>query len=52
MVCGEQEALVEACIEQKTLEEVRNKEIASEEAQVPENYDISINYVHNREKWD
>ena len=52
VVYGEQEALVEAYIEQKTLEEVRNKETVPEEAQVPENYDISINYVHNREKRD
>ena len=49
-IFGEQEALVETYIEQKTPEEVRNKELALEEAQVPENYDISINYVHNREK--
>ena len=41
-VVGEQEALVEAYIKQKT----------REEAQVPENYEILINYVHNREKWD
>ena len=51
-VYGEQEAFVEAYIEQKTLEEVRNKEIAPENAQVPENYEISINFVHNRENWD
>ena len=49
-VFGEQEALVEAYIEQKTLKEVRNKELALEEAHVPENYKISINYVHNSEK--
>ena len=49
-VFGEQEALVEVNIEQKTPEEVRNKELALEEAHVPENYEISINYVHNREK--
>ena len=49
---GEQEALVEAYIEQKTPEEDQNKELALEEAQIPENYEISINYVHNREKWD
>ena len=49
---GEQEALVEAYIEQKTHEEVQNKELALEEAQVPENFEISINYVHNREKCD
>ena len=49
-VFSEQEALVKTYIEQKTPEEVRNKELALEEAQVPENYEISINYVHNREK--
>ena len=47
---GEQKALIEAYIEQKTPEEVQNKELALEEAQVPENFEISINYVHNREK--
>ena len=52
VIYGEQEALVEAYIEQKTLEKVRNKELALKEAQVPENYEILINYVHNREKWD
>ena len=51
-VYGEQEALVEAYIEQKTSIDVRNKEITLEEAQIPKNYEISINYVHNREKWD
>ena len=51
-VYGEQEAHVEAYIEQKTSIDVRNKEITLEEAQIPENYEISINYVHNREKWD
>ena len=52
VVYGEEEALIEAYIEQKTLEVVRNKELALEEAQVPYNYEISINYVHNRDKWD
>ena len=52
VVYGEQEALVEAYIEQKIPKEVRNKKLVLEEAQVPENYDISINYVHNKEKWD
>ena len=47
---GEQEALVEAYIEQKTPEEFQNKELALKEVQVPENFEISINYVHNREK--
>ena len=46
----EQEALVEAYIEQKNPEDVQNKELALEDAKVPENFDISINYVHNREK--
>ena len=49
---SEQEAFVEAYIEQKTFEEVQNKELAIKEAQVLENFEISINYVHNREKWD
>ena len=49
---GEQKALVEAYIEQKIPEEVQNKELALEEAQVPENFEILINYVHNKEKWD
>ena len=30
----------------------QNKELALEEAQVLENFEISINYVHNREIWD
>ena len=50
MVYGEQKVVVESYIKQKTLEEVSNKEIVPKEAQVPENYEISINYVHNREK--
>ena len=37
-------------MEQKTPKEVRNRELAIEETQVPENYDILINYEHNREK--
>ena len=52
MVYGELEALAKAYIEQQTPKEVRNKEIGHEEAQISENYEISINYVHNREKWD
>ena len=51
-VFSEQKALVEAYIEQKTPKKVQNKELALEEAQVLENFEISINYVHNREKWD
>ena len=43
----EQKAPTNAYIEQETLEEVRDKEITLEEASVLENYDISINYVHN-----
>ena len=31
---------------------VRNKEITLEEAHIPKNYKISINYVHIKEKWD
>ena len=49
---GEQEAHVEAYNKQKTFEDVQNKEITSKEARVPKNYEISINYVHNREKLD
>ena len=45
-VYGEQEDLVEAYIEQETPEEVRDKEIAHEETQVPENYEILMSYVH------
>ena len=33
-------------------EEVKNKEIALEEAQVLENYEISLSYVHKGYKWD
>ena len=51
-VYGEQEVPAEAYIEEETLEEVRDKETTPEEAQIPENYEISKNYVHNREKWD
>ena len=48
----EQRTPVEAHIEQQTLEEMKNEQISPEEAKVPENCKISINYVHNREKWD
>ena len=48
----EQRTLVEAHIEQQTPEEVKNEQTSPEEAKVPENFEISINYVHNREKWD
>ena len=49
---GEQEVHVEAYNELETLEEVQDKEIAPKEARVPENYEISISYVHNKNKWD
>ena len=52
MVNKRQEALIEAYIEQETLEEVQDKEIALEEAQVLENYEISMSYVHKGYKWD
>ena len=40
-VYDEQEVPIEAYIELETLKEVRNKEIATKEAHVPENYEIS-----------
>ena len=43
---------VEAYIEQKTLEEVKNEQIYPEEAKVLENYEISMSYVHKGYKWD
>ena len=51
-VFGKQEALVETYIKQKTPEEIQNKELAIEETKVPENFEILINYVHDREKWN
>ena len=48
----EQRTLVEAHIEQQTPEEVKNEQTSLEEAKVSENFEMSINYVHNREKWD
>ena len=39
-----------AYIEQGTSEEVHNKEVALEEAQVPKNSEISISYVHKGDK--
>ena len=45
-VYGEQEALTEAYIEKETPEKVQDKKIVLEEAQVPENYEISMSYVH------
>ena len=41
-----------AQIEQQTHEEVKNEQTSPEEANVPENFEISINYMHNKEKWD
>ena len=40
------------CVEQGTPEEVHDKEVALEEAQVPKNSEISISYVHKGDKWD
>ena len=37
---------------QEALEEVHIKQNALEEAQVPENCEILVSYVHTREKWD
>ena len=48
----EQRTPIEAHIEQQTHEEVKNEQTSPEEAKVPENFEILINYVHNREKWD
>ena len=47
-----QRTLVEAHIEQQTPEEVKNEQTSLGEAKVSENFEMSINYVHNREKWD
>ena len=47
-----QKAPEEAHIEQKALEKAHIEQEALEEAQVPENYEISISYVHTGEKWD
>ncbi|RVW81532.1 Retrovirus-related Pol polyprotein from transposon TNT 1-94 [Vitis vinifera] len=45
-------ALEEAQIMQKTLEETYIEQEAPEEAQVPENCEISVSYVQTGEKWD
>ena len=47
----EQRTPVEAHIEQQTPEEVKSEQISPKEAKAPENFEISINYVHNGEKW-
>ena len=31
---------------------IRDKKIAPKKTHIPENYEISINYMHNREKMD
>ena len=41
-----------AYIEQETSKEVRDKEITPKEAHVPENYEISMSYVHKGYQWD
>ena len=51
-VYGEKEALAEANIEQETPEKVIDKKAAPEEAQIPENYEISMSYMHKGCKWD
>ena len=37
---------------QKAPKKAHIKQVAPKEAQVPEKYEISISYVHTREKWD
>ena len=37
---------------QKTPEEAHIKQEAPEEAHVPKNCDISVSYIHTREKWN
>ena len=48
----EHNAYAKAYVEQGTLEEVHNKEVALEEAHVPKNSEISISYVHKVDKCD
>ena len=45
-------ALEDAQIIQEAPKETHIKRQALEEAQTPENCEISISYVHIREKWD
>ena len=47
-----QKAPKEAHIKQKALEKAHAEQEAPEEAWVPKNCEISISYVHMREKWD
>ena len=42
----------EAQIMQTAPEETHIEQETPKEAQVPENYEISVSYVHTREKWD
>ena len=48
----EQRTPVEAHIEKQTHEEVKSEQISQEEAKLPENYEISMSYVHKGHKWD
>ncbi|KAL6322691.1 hypothetical protein AAG906_015377 [Vitis piasezkii] len=45
-------ALEEAHIEREALEEAHIEQETPEKAQIPENCEISVNYVHMGEKWD
>ena len=51
-VYGEQEAPTEAYIEQETTKEIQDKKTSLEKAHVPENYEISMSYMHKGYKWD
>ena len=46
----EHDVYAKAYVEQVTPEEVHNKEVALEEAQVPKNSEIKISYVHKGDK--
>ena len=47
-----QKVLEETHIEQEAPEEAHIEQKAPEEAQIPENCEISVSYVHTREKWN
>ena len=47
-----QKAYEEVYGEQENPEKVRDKEIAPKEAQILENYEISMSYMHKGYKWD
>ncbi|WJZ80818.1 hypothetical protein VitviT2T_000703 [Vitis vinifera] len=47
-----QKAPEDAHIEQEAPEEAHIEQEAPKKAQIPENYEISISYVHMGEKWD